>query len=40
VIHRSAFANAADADAVEAWLKAHGAAELERFPDGDILLKL
>lgn len=40
VIHRSAFANAADADAVEAWLKAHGAIELERFPDGDILFKL
>ena len=40
VVHRNAFANAADADTVESWLKAHGATELERFPDGDILLKL
>lgn len=40
VIHRNAFANAAEADAVEAWLKSHGAIELERFPEGDILLKL
>ncbi|MEO7132898.1 MAG: hypothetical protein ABI024_01645, partial [Vicinamibacterales bacterium] len=40
VIHRNAFAKAADADAVETWLKTHGATEVERFPDGDILLKL
>ena len=40
VIHRNAFANVADADTVEKWLKAHGAVEIERFPDGDILLKL
>ena len=40
VLHRNAFANAADADTVESWLKAHGATEIERFPDGDILLKL
>jgi hypothetical protein len=40
VIHRNAFANAADADTVEHWLKTHGATEVERFPDGDILLKL
>ena len=38
VIHRNAFAKPADADTVESWLKAHGATELERFPDGDILL--
>ena len=40
VIHRNAFASAADADTVENWLKTHGATEVERFPDGDILLKL
>jgi hypothetical protein len=40
VLHRNAFANAADADTVELWLKNHGAAEVERFSDGDILLKL
>jgi hypothetical protein len=40
VIHRNAFANAPDADTVENWLKTHGATEVERFPDGDILLKL
>jgi hypothetical protein len=40
VLHRNAFANAADADTVEAWLKAHGATELERFDDGDILMSL
>lgn len=40
VVHRNAFADAADADTVESWLKAHGATELERFPDGDILLKI
>jgi hypothetical protein len=40
VIHRNAFANVADADTVENWLKGHGAVEIERFPDGDILLKL
>ena len=40
VIHRNAFADGRDADTVESWLKARGATELERFPDGDILLKL
>jgi hypothetical protein len=40
VVHRNAFANVADADTVENWLKGHGAVEIERFPDGDILLKL
>jgi hypothetical protein len=40
VVHRNAFANAADADTVESWLKAHGATELERFPDNDILLSV
>jgi hypothetical protein len=40
VVHRNAFANAADADTVESWLKSHGATEIERFPDGDILLEL
>jgi hypothetical protein len=40
VIHRNAFANIADADTVENWLKGRGAVEIERFPDGDILLKL
>jgi hypothetical protein len=40
VVHRNAFAKAEDADAVEAWLKAHGAREIERFGDGDILLAL
>jgi hypothetical protein len=38
--HRNAFAKSEDADAVEAWLKSHGAIEVERFPDGDILLSL
>jgi hypothetical protein len=40
VVHRNAFANGADADTVENWLKAHGAKELERFPDNDILLSV
>ena len=40
VIHRNAYANPADADTVEAWLKERGASEVERFADGDILLKL
>ena len=40
VIHRNAFANVADADTVENWLKAHGATEIERFADGDLLFKL
>ena len=38
VVHRNAFAKPEAAEAVEAWLKSHGAIELERFPDGDILL--
>jgi hypothetical protein len=40
VVHRNAFANQANADIVESWLKAHGAKELERFADGDILFAL
>jgi hypothetical protein len=40
VIHRNAFAYPPDADTVEGWLKAHGATEIERFPDGDILLSV
>ena len=40
IVHRNAFANAADADTVENWLKARGARELERFPDNDILLSV
>jgi hypothetical protein len=40
VVHGNAFANAADADTVVGWLKAHGAKELERFPDNDILLSV
>jgi hypothetical protein len=37
VLHRTAFNDGGVADAVETWLKAHGAREMERFPDGDIL---
>jgi hypothetical protein len=40
VVHRNAFANTADADTVENWLRAHGATEIERFPDGDLLFEL
>ena len=40
VLHRNAFANVADADTVEGWLKSHGARELERFADNDILLSV
>jgi hypothetical protein len=40
VVHRNAFAKPADADMVENWLKSHGATEVERFADGDILLEL
>jgi hypothetical protein len=40
VVHRNAFAKSTDADTVENWLKAHGAEEIERFNDGDILLKI
>ena len=40
VVHRNAFKDGRDADTVENWLKAHGATELERFPDGAILLSL
>jgi len=40
IVHRNAFANPADADTVESWLKAHGAKELERFPENDILLSI
>ena len=39
VLHRNAFANAADADTVESWLKAHGAtASSSASPTDDILL--
>jgi hypothetical protein len=40
IVHRNAFANLADADMVEAWLKGRGASEVERFADGDLLLQL
>jgi hypothetical protein len=40
IIHRNAFANFIEADTVESWLKAHGAKELARFPDNDILLSI
>jgi hypothetical protein len=40
VVHRKAFANEADAAAVESWLLSHGAADLEQFPDGDVLMRL
>jgi hypothetical protein len=40
VVHRNAFANPADADTVERWLSAHGAEEVQRFPDNDILFAL
>jgi len=40
VLHRNAFANGTDADTVESWLKGHGAREIERFPDNDILLSV
>ena len=40
IVHPKAFAKPADSAAVEAWLRAHGATELERFPDGDMLFKL
>ena len=40
IVHRNAFAKSADADTVESWLKAHGARELERFDDGDVLLSV
>ena len=37
VVHRNAFAKSADADLIETWLRARGARELERLPDGDVL---
>ena len=40
IVHRNAFADPANADAVENWLTNHGASEVERFPDGDLLLQL
>jgi hypothetical protein len=40
VIHRNAFANSADADTVENWLRSRGAAALEQFGDGDVLLQM
>lgn len=39
-LHRNAFARTADADVVEAWLKSHGAVEIERFEDGAMLYSL
>jgi hypothetical protein len=40
VVHRGAFAASTEADAVEDWLRANGAGELERFDDGDVLWKI
>ena len=40
VVHRKAFKNENDADVVEQWLMQHGASEVERFSDGDVLLVL
>jgi hypothetical protein len=40
IVHSNAFAEPADAAAVDAWLRAHAATELERFPDGDILFRV
>jgi len=40
VLHRNAFAKPDDADVIEAWLRSHGAIEVEHFPDGDILFAL
>lgn len=40
VVHRNAFANPANADIVENWLRTRGATELERFADGDVLFAL
>ena len=37
IVHRNAFARSEDADIVETWLRAHGARQLERLPDGDVL---
>jgi hypothetical protein len=37
VLHPSAFANSADAAAVQTWLTAHGAKLVQSFPDGDSL---
>ena len=37
VLHPTAFANPADAAAVQAWLEAHGATKLESFTDNDAL---
>ena len=39
IVHRDAFLKVEDADAVEAWLRTRGAAEVERFPDS-ILFNL
>jgi hypothetical protein len=40
IVHRNAFAKSEDADTLEAWLKSHGARQIERFEDGDILWSL
>ena len=40
IVHRHAFAKSADAETIETWLRAHGATDLERFADGDVLLQL
>jgi hypothetical protein len=37
VLHPSAFANPADALAVQSWLESHGAKVIESFPDKDTL---
>jgi len=40
VVHPNAFAKAEDADAIESWLKSHGAREVERFADGAMLFSV
>ena len=40
IVHRNAFANSADADAVHSWLTSHGAGVVEQFQDGDVLMQL
>ena len=40
VVHPAAFANPADATAVQAWLEAHGARRVETFDDKDALYEI
>jgi len=40
VLHANAFAVAADAEVIRAWLTAHDAKLLEQFPDGDTLFAI